>query len=203
MATPDSIPLKRCSKCEKEFPATREYFEVTSRRPGGLGYRCRKCANDYKRKWAQDNPERRKQHRDKWNAANPEYFQMRYYNKWIEVRAKRKEFYQENRERILVTMKEYVSKNLDKARARNHRRRARKRNAQGTYSASDIHLQLKSQKGKCWWCGKSVGDDYHIDHRIPLDKGGTNWPENICVSCPTCNLHKSNKMPWEWSDRLL
>jgi hypothetical protein len=78
----------------------------------------------------------------------------------------------------------------------------RKNGAEGEYTDGDITLQLKTQKGLCWWCGCRL-DEYHIDHRIPLSKGGTHNPGNIVISCPHCNLTKNNKMPWEWIGRLL
>lgn len=68
---------------------------------------------------------------------------------------------------------------------------------------ADIDNQFKSQNGLCWWCGKPAGDDWEIDHRIPLSRGGTHTLGNICISCQHCNRSKNNKMPWEWSGRLL
>lgn len=43
MATPDSTPLKRCSKCGAEKPATPEYFHASKRT--GLQYYCKQCFN--------------------------------------------------------------------------------------------------------------------------------------------------------------
>lgn len=73
----------------------------------------------------------------------------------------------------------------------------------GDATANDVALQLKSQKNKCWWCGKKLKDDYHVDHRVPLDKGGSNTAGNIVISCASCNLSKGAKMPHEWNGRLL
>lgn len=88
-------------------------------------------------------------------------------------------------------------------RAQAHRRRARLRAAVGDYTAEDVRAIYAQQGGRCWWCGVSVGDDYHIDHRIPLVKGGSNDANNIVIACPSCNLSKGGKMPHEWIGRLL
>lgn len=37
-----------------------------------------------------------------------------------------------------------------------------------------------------------------VDHVVPLSRGGADDAENIVISCPTCNLHKHNKLPHEW-----
>jgi hypothetical protein len=36
---------------------------------------------------------------------------------------------------------------------------------------------------------------YHVDHIIPLDKGGRHHQNNLCYLSATDNLHKSNKLP--------
>ena len=64
----------------------------------------------------------------------------------------------------------------------------------GRLSYPEIALQLKTQKGNCWWCGKECSSDYHVDHRIPLSKGGKNTAGNMVISCPTCNFKKGNKL---------
>jgi len=59
----------------------------------------------------------------------------------------------------------------------------------------------------CYWCQtplQTTGPNaFHTDHLIALAKGGTNGPENIVCACPSCNLHKSDKMPWEFTNRLI
>lgn len=69
--------------------------------------------------------------------------------------------------------------------------------------SADIQALLTSQRFRCWWCGALVSDDYHVDHRVPLSRGGTNDVGNLCITCPSCNLHKSDKMPWEFNGRLV
>ena len=39
----NDTPLKRCSKCKQEFPATPEWFFRNSRKKSGLQYQCKKC----------------------------------------------------------------------------------------------------------------------------------------------------------------
>jgi hypothetical protein len=104
-------------------------------------------------------------------------------------------------------------------RIKGHNRRAKLKEVGGSFTAADIALQRKSQtdrKGvfRCWWCGKPIAEfetlsngkiriGYDIDHRISPDRGGTNDPSNLVLSCPVCNQSKQDKLPAEWSDRLL
>ena len=106
-------------------------------------------------------------------------------------------------EQVLENQRRHRKLNPDLYRAKKQRRRAKERKANGVFTDKDVAIQYESQNGKCWWCGIAVGDQYHVDHRIPLAKGGSNWPENICISCPECNLKKNDKMPWEFNGRLL
>ena len=87
--------------------------------------------------------------------------------------------------------KEYIS-------ARNRGTKARRKGAIGTHTAADIKAQYARQKGKCYYCHARVGDTYHVDHVVPLARGGSNWPENLVISCPTCNMQKRDKLPHEW-----
>lgn len=89
------------------------------------------------------------------------------------------------------------------ARAWSANRRARLLAAEGSHTKEDILLQYRSQRGKCWHCGKPVGDDYHVDHLRPLAKDGSNDPRNLVISCAPCNLSKGDKQTWEWNRRLL
>ena len=82
-------------------------------------------------------------------------------------------------------------------------RRARERGAPGSHTQDDIDRLLSAQKRKCWWCAKPLRG-YHVDHRIPLARGGSNGADNLVISCPRCNQRKHAKMPWEFEvSRLL
>lgn len=51
--------------------------------------------------------------------------------------------------------------------------------------------------GRCAFCDRrSV--KWHYTHIVPPEKGGTDDPANIALSCPVCNLSKGERTPEEW-----
>ncbi len=54
---------------------------------------------------------------------------------------------------------------------------------------------LKRDGFRCQLCGASSGDgvQLHVDHRVPLAKGGSNEDENLWSLCERCNLGKSDR----------
>lgn len=77
-------------------------------------------------------------------------------------------------------------------------RRARIMQAGGKYTIGDVRTQHDQQGGRCYYCAVALGTSYHIEHKTPLSRGGTNGPENICLSCAPCNLRKSTKTAEEF-----
>ena len=51
---------------------------------------------------------------------------------------------------------------------------------------------LCAQDARCTYCGTLLAA-YHIDHKTPLRRGGTNDMENLQLLCPTCNMSKGTK----------
>lgn len=95
--------------------------------------------------------------------------------------------------------KERVQENNATVKAASHARRARILNADGTFTSDDVYRIFVTQTGLCTGClADLILTSYHIDHIMPLSKGGSNWPDNLQLLCPTCNLEKSAKLPEEW-----
>lgn len=132
-------------------------------------------------------------------------------------RAYGKGHYKKNRSRLLKEKAAYraankgkVAKNnaawraanQDKIAVLNWNRYARKQNAPGSYSMDDIGALYEAQEGRCKWCGKALNGKFHTDHIYPLARGGSNWPDNLALTCQFCNLSKGPKMPYEWRKLL-
>lgn len=114
------------------------------------------------------------------------------------------QYYAENRERIAEYQLKYRSANAEKYAQNNRNRRARKRNAEGRHTAADVSRIFEGQRGLCanchtalFKCGKNK---FHVDHIIPLVRGGSNWPDNLQCLCPACNNRKRAKDPIAWAN---
>ena len=100
-------------------------------------------------------------------------------------------------------MREWRRKHPERSRVDEARRRAREAAAGPSYSSAHVKAQYIAQSGRCYWCKEQVASDYHVDHVIPLSKGGSNGSDNIVIACPPCNRKKCDKMPWEFAGVLL
>ena len=79
---------------------------------------------------------------------------------------------------------------------------ARRRNAPGSHTGTDILDILKSQKGRCAYCRKKMGGNYHVDHIVAVARGGTNDKRNLQALCPPCNLKKHARDPIEFAQAI-
>jgi len=51
--------------------------------------------------------------------------------------------------------------------------------------------------GRCRYCRLvqfGQGASFHIDHIIPRSKGGATSLENLALQCPSCSLHKADRI---------
>lgn len=111
----------------------------------------------------------------------------------------RRRYWQENKDWLAGHQKTWWDKNPIKKRSYRNNRLARERGADGFYTHKDIEEKMESQHGQCAGCGSCFSETgYHVDHIFPLSRGGSNWPNNIQLLCPKCNLSKGTKTQEEW-----
>lgn len=51
--------------------------------------------------------------------------------------------------------------------------------------------------GRCEYCRMHQslqGATFHVEHVIPRSRGGASDLDNLAWACPSCNLHKSNRV---------
>lgn len=63
------------------------------------------------------------------------------------------------------------------------------------FKRENVH---KNSNYECVYCHKSleqmkIDNDYTLDHKIPIKKGGNNNEDNLVISCRSCNSKKGTK----------
>jgi HNH endonuclease len=65
-------------------------------------------------------------------------------------------------------------------------------------SRTDIAGYVDSRAtGRCEYCRMHQalqGATFHVEHIIPQSRGGHTQLDNLAWACPSCNLHKSNRV---------
>lgn len=160
---------RSCTSCGKTKAL--EDFRLRIRQ-GGEYYEstCRSCENEKKRGivLTSEQMERRRIRAAAWLAEN------------------------KNRRR------EYISSNAARFRQyRANRKHWRRAGKDGEAGSLDIKGLAAEQMFECAFCRKDISREMHIDHVIPLSRGGAHDIWNIQILCPTCNLRKGALGPIE------
>jgi hypothetical protein len=66
----------------------------------------------------------------------------------------------------------------------------------GRHIPREVMLKVVRRDGQvCQLCGKNVPDnELHLDHLIPVSRGGASTVDNLRVLCADCNIEKSDAL---------
>lgn len=184
--------MKLCRTCKE----TKELSEFTKDKEciNGVTNICKVCTNI-----------RRKRYRE----ANPDQV--------AKIYAKNKEWKKENRDKILKQASDRFSKRDPSLKIESAKKyktsvkgkiatvaynRKRKNGIQatsdGTITSKTLTNLLTVQDFKCAYCNcvldKTVPFSVHLDHVIPISKGGKHSLDNVVWSCAKCNLLKGDNL---------
>lgn len=130
----------------------------------------------------------------RWGFKNPHPRGSREADRWK---------YLSNQEERLEQARAYSRESYEVNAARRARRRARKRGYESRVVRGRDVAQIKNRQcGKCYYCGGKTAE-MHLDHVVPLARGGRNAIGNLVLSCASCNLSKSDKLLIEWKSESL
>lgn len=182
-ATPEAIEAKRLSRKRRDPEVVKaEKARSQKKHPESNKRRTKTFLErhpEYLKEKHLENKDRNVKRATDWNKEHADQFNAR-------QRKRRKN-------NPIVKMKEAVIR---------HKRRAQEKAAEGFYTHEDILRIYEEQEHRCVYCGItlywSIDYDIHIEHIEAISKGGTNWPDNIVLSCETCNLSKGDKELTEW-----
>lgn len=159
--------MKTCSKCGKEKPVEEFYSK--------RGW-C--CTCEVKRIMA-------------WRKRNPE-----------KTAAQKKKYSESHRDKMCATVKRWSRRNLVKRAATQANREARKRASvigNDEKAIRGIYLLARTARRlACYICSRITRrGERHVEHVVPLSKGGCHTSGNLAIACVDCNLSKHAKNPAE------
>jgi 5-methylcytosine-specific restriction endonuclease McrA len=115
-----------------------------------------------------------------WRARNPERF--------AELqRESYRRSYEKNYPRYLTNARNW---------------RARRKLADGSHTSEEVQQMLEDQGRLCAYCESPLNGHYHVDHMLPLSRGGRNDWTNLAVTCRICNLSKGSVTAEEFFCRM-
>ena len=192
--------MKKCSRCGET--KTVDQFSKRARSKDGLNHWCKDCNKAECSRWYADNGEKARAAMADWRATNFEKKKASD-SEWAKknpekVRAAKAKWQKANPEKCRDKLSRHRSENPDKYRVYNQNRRAMKALSGGRLSHWLSERLFKLQRGKCACCGLPLGDNYHLDHIMPLALGGANEDSNIQLLRQSCNNQKHAKHPVEF-----
>lgn len=150
-------------------------------------------------KWHLDNKERHDEYGAAYRAANREKAKARSVE-WRLANVGRSRstvaaWRKANPEKVKLIGAAFLAANPDAKKVYHANRRDR---AVGRLSVGLTGKLLKLQRGLCACCSEALGDDFHLDHIMPLALGGLNEDANMQLLRATCNMRKSAKDPIDY-----
>lgn len=187
---------KQCTECGEI--KSLENFRNQPRGKFGKRSKCKKCEYLKYKQYYAANPEARRIVEKNYRQRSPEVFAR-----------KDKKYYEANKERHKANNKAWKENNPEKYaelnRRKEHVRRARKNNnGHSPYTEAEM---LNLYGTLCHLCSLEIDMDaprkvgvegwekgLHIDHLIPISKGGPDTLENVRPAHGLCNIEKSNSL---------
>jgi 5-methylcytosine-specific restriction endonuclease McrA len=219
------IIVKTCCTCKQSKEATNDNFYKNKNTDDGLSAQCKLCAKKYRDEHKADrktypsyNNEYRKEYRKEnkyqineglriWRKENPERAKEISSKSYAKHREERLESvrssYQDNKEYHKERNRKYREENIDSILLNNRRRRKRL-DKFPRIRQNEVDQLLENFDHKCAYCSISVkrGENLHLDHKIPLCRGGDHTIDNLAPACEICNLKKGKLTDIEFLQRI-
>lgn len=166
---------RRCGACAGREPdaykaAMRRHYEAN-----------KETVKERSRAWAKANEAKNKARQQQWRTANPERVRA----SRVAAQERDPEWAAKERARGKI----YRQTHKEQLRATGHRARARRMQAEGSWTKTEWDALCAFYGNRCLGCLKT-GVRLHVDHVVPLRKGGTNYIWNLQPLCHSCNSRK-------------
>lgn len=192
--------MKKCSSCGAVKPS--HEFNRDAHLKDGLTSACKACRAQQSREYYAANRTRYAQVRHDWHIANKESVSARkrvYRDQSLaRITEQQRRWYEGHREVVRKKSKEWKLTHPEKVRLMSQRGTRMRRARLGgiVISTENWRGVLEKAGNRCLYCG-AVGD-LHIEHFIPVSRGGQSTLTNILPACEPCNKSKGAHDPYTW-----
>jgi hypothetical protein len=175
--------LRKCKDCGLEGCYDNLDLFVKSRASShGRQNLCKQCSSLRSLEWYCSNKESAKAYGKVWKELNKQ-----------RKSAVDKVWREKNPDKRADLLRKWKLENPYKVRATNAKRRAMKLD-----QTPELTSEEKQRVDNLYWLAKDLqavsGEEYHVDHIIPLAKGGLHHPDNLQVLPAYINLSKGDKI---------
>jgi len=174
-----------------------EAFGKNKSRKDKLAFYCKSCTRATAKAWREADPKKAKASIRAWREANTEKVaktkQVYRAANAEKIAATAKKWHEKNSYKTLLDQRAWHAANPNYRSLSTQRRRALKRN-NGVFKITDSELR-RLYASPCAYCG---APSKHLDHIVPIYRGGTHSIGNLTGSCASCNLSKGSKFITEW-----
>ncbi len=199
----------KCYECHEERRKTDSYKEKVKERLIKNRDKMNAQRAEYRRKWRANNKERDRQNDRNYKQKNKakilERQRERYHADPDKHRAYQVNYNKKNlvKEKKKIYFAKWSKENRHLLRIKEGKRRALEYGANGEHTHEQAKQILINQNYKCANCLCCIKErsSRHLDHIMPLSKGGTNYISNIEWLCKSCNLRKNAKDPIDWAPK--
>lgn len=164
----------------------------------------RQAKQSQARKRRAKNPDRYRDQRKKRFEADPDKFRIQARQHRNKNPEKHKEYerrrYAKDKDSRKEVVRQWRKNNPGRVRELRLEYEERSKNARGHATATQINARIEYYGGMCAYCKETPFE--HLDHAVPLARGGTNWPANLYPACAECNTRKHTMSASEFRRRL-
>lgn len=178
--------LKLCNACGVSKPLD----EFHARKGGRRRAQCKVCARAKMRIYDAEHRDARRAYNERYYAQNADALLQRQ----SERQAQNPSLHRERARRWRQANPERARQHA--ALGRQRRRAARSVAGVHTVTEKDMRRLVARHRGLCAYCGERPWE--HLDHVVPIARGGHHAIGNLLPACSRCNLSKYVRLLVEW-----
>lgn len=154
---------------------TTEFFYTNKKIKCGFVGKCKKCCQQYRQQSKAQKSEYDKKYREQHGTKLNRY---------------RNQYYKDNKQKLNAYRKKHYEQNKSDYIANSAKRKADKRNQTPDFANLELIARIY----------RFCPEGYHVEHMVPLKRGGFHHESNLCYLPSATNLEKSTKTIEEFGE---